>query len=36
LQRVRILNNKLEKLKVGEWRDLTEDEVADLFLQLGG
>ncbi len=34
LQRVRIMNIKLGKLKVGEWRDLTEDEVNELFLQL--
>ena len=34
LQRVRIMNIKLGKLKVGEWRELTEDEVYDLFLQL--
>ena len=35
LQRIRIMNIKLGKLKVGEWRELTEDEVYDLFLQLG-
>jgi 23S rRNA pseudouridine2604 synthase len=35
LQRVRIMNIKLGKLKVGEWRELTEEEVYDLFLQLG-
>ena len=34
LQRVRIMNIKLGKLKVGEWRELTEDEVNELFLQL--
>lgn len=34
LQRVRIMNIKLGKLKVGEWRELTEEEVYDLFLQL--
>lgn len=34
LQRVRIINIKLGKLKLGEWRDLTEEEVSDLFLQL--
>ncbi len=34
LQRVRIMNIKLGKLKMGEWRDLTEDEVSTLFLQL--
>ena len=31
LQRVRVMNIKLEKLKVGEWRDLTEDELEDLL-----
>ncbi len=35
LQRVRIMNIKLGKLKIGEWRALTEEEVYDLFLQLG-
>lgn len=35
LQRVRIINIKLGKLKAGEWRYLTEDEVLALFLQLG-
>ena len=34
LQRVRIMNIKLGKLKVGEWRELTEEEVYDLILQL--
>jgi 23S rRNA pseudouridine2604 synthase len=34
LQRVRIMNIKLGNLKPGEWRELTEDEVATLFLQL--
>jgi 23S rRNA pseudouridine2604 synthase len=34
LQRVRIMNIKLGKLKPGEWRELTEDEVHELFLQL--
>ena len=34
LQRVRIMNIKLGKLKVGEWRYLSEEEVNDLFLQL--
>ena len=34
LQRVRIMNIKLGKLKLGEWRNLTEEEVYDLFLQL--
>lgn len=36
LQRIRIMNIKLDKLKPGEWRDLTEDEISELFLQLGG
>ncbi len=31
LQRVRVLNIKLNKLKVGQWRDLTEDELMELF-----
>jgi len=34
LQRVRVLNIKLGKLKVGEWRDLTEDELLELFTLL--
>ena len=34
LQRVRIMNIKLDKLKLGEWRNLTEEEIAELFLQL--
>lgn len=34
LQRVRVMNIKLGKLKVGEWRDLTEDELMELFLDL--
>jgi 23S rRNA pseudouridine2604 synthase len=34
LQRVRIMNIKLGKLKVGEWRNLTEEELTELFLQL--
>lgn len=34
LQRVRIMNIKLGKLKLGEWRELTEDELSELFLQL--
>ncbi len=34
LQRVRIMNIKLGKLKTGEWRELTEEELADLFLQI--
>ena len=31
LQRVRIMNIKLGKLKVGEWRDLTKEELDGLF-----
>lgn len=34
LQRVRVMNIKLDKLKVGEWRDLTELELKELFAQL--
>ena len=34
LQRVRIMNIKLGKIKVGEWRELSEDELNELFLQL--
>lgn len=34
LQRIRVMNIKLDKLKIGEWRDLTETELADLFAQL--
>ena len=34
LQRIRIMNIKLGKLKIGEWRDLHENEINDLFLQL--
>jgi 23S rRNA pseudouridine2604 synthase len=31
LQRVRVMNIKLGKLKIGEWRNLTEEELKDLF-----
>lgn len=31
LQRVRVMNIKLDKLKPGEWRDLTEPELTELF-----
>ena len=31
LQRVRIMNIQLGKLKVGEWRDLTETELNELL-----
>lgn len=34
LQRVRIMNIKLGKLKVGEWRELTEEELTTLLSQL--
>jgi len=34
LQRVRVMNIKLDKLKLGEWRDLTENEFEELFAQL--
>lgn len=34
LQRVRVMNVKLDKLKSGEWRDLTEQELTDLFSDL--
>ena len=31
LQRIRIMNIKLGNLKVGQWRDLTDKERAELF-----
>lgn len=34
LQRVRVMNIKLEKLKIGEWRDLTKEELDELFAGL--
>lgn len=34
LQRVRVMNIKLEKLKIGEWRDLTKEELDGLFAVL--
>jgi 23S rRNA pseudouridine2604 synthase len=34
LQRVRVMNITLEKLKPGEWRDLTEEELSQLLSQL--
>ena len=34
LQRVRVMNIKLDKLKIGEWRNLTETELSGLFAQL--
>lgn len=35
LQRVRVINIKLDKLKPGEWRDLTTEELDELFARLG-
>lgn len=34
LQRVRVMNIQLGKLKLGEWRDLSKEELDDLFLQM--
>ena len=34
LQRVRVMNIELGKLKSGEWRHLTETELAILFKEL--
>lgn len=34
LQRIRVMNIKLDKLKIGEWRNLTENELQELFAQL--
>ncbi len=34
LQRVRVMNIKLDKLKVGEWRDLEQTELDELLKQL--
>jgi 23S rRNA pseudouridine2604 synthase len=34
LQRIRVMNVKLEKLKPGEWRNLTEEELIELFTLL--
>ena len=34
LQRVRVMNITLDKLKPGEWRDLTEEELKTIFAQL--
>jgi 23S rRNA pseudouridine2604 synthase len=34
LQRVRIMNIKLGKLKVGEWRNLSKEELSDLLNSL--
>jgi 23S rRNA pseudouridine2604 synthase len=34
LQRVRVMNISLGKLKPGEWRDLSEEELKELFSQL--
>ncbi|MFD2614521.1 23S rRNA pseudouridine(2604) synthase RluF [Paenibacillus gansuensis] len=35
LQRVRIMNIKLGDMKVGSWRDLTEQEKKELFREIG-
>lgn len=34
LQRVRVMNIKLDKLKLGEWRDLTAAELKELFVRI--
>jgi 23S rRNA pseudouridine2604 synthase len=34
LQRIRVMNIHLDKLKIGEWRDLTQTELDELFAQL--
>jgi 23S rRNA pseudouridine2604 synthase len=34
LQRVRVMNIHLGKLKLGEWRNLTEEELKELLAQL--
>jgi len=34
LQRVRVMNIRLDKLKPGEWRDLTKEELSDLLAEL--
>jgi 23S rRNA pseudouridine2604 synthase len=34
LQRIRVMNITLDKLKIGEWRDLTENEVKQIMSQL--
>lgn len=34
LQRVRVMHIKLDKLKAGEWRDLTESELSELMHEL--
>lgn len=34
LQRVRVMNVTLGKLKLGEWRNLTEEELKELFAQI--
>lgn len=34
LQRVRVMNITLGKLKLGQWRDLTQDELTELFAGL--
>lgn len=34
LQRVRIMNISIDGLAIGEWRDLTEQERKELFMEL--
>lgn len=34
LQRIRVMHIELGKLKTGEWRDLTESELAELFARI--
>ena len=34
LQRIRIMNIRLDGLSVGQWRDLTKDELKELFKEL--
>ncbi|OED33982.1 23S rRNA pseudouridine synthase F [Planococcus maritimus] len=34
LQRIRIMNIRLDNMKAGEWRDLTQEEKQELFRQL--
>lgn len=34
LQRVRVMNIRLDKLQPGAWRDLTEEELTGLLSQL--
>jgi 23S rRNA pseudouridine2604 synthase len=34
LHRIRIMNIHLDGLAIGQWRDLTEDELTELFKEL--